>query len=254
MQQRRARLDLPPLQSGRVFQGQIDDAGQRVLVEVLAYIPAPSANVAAAAAVPAAAAAAAAPAPAVAVAPAPAAWNSADQGAVDAAAEQVGDDTDDEAVPSDTTAHNSSSEAGLGSGTDGSAIEFSDSDSSAAADAAEMQEPGRAFAAVAAELEDLTCWNDHRNFPMIELSDDKLAATFIINWRRPGMRIWRVAFLFIQLTQFAGEPRPELLGRSVSCFSRRQQSLARLLLCRKACVVGGCISSTGARLLQRRCG
>ncbi len=89
---------------------------------------------------------------------------------------------------------------------------------------------------------------------MIELSDDKLAATFIINWRRPGMRIWRVAFLFIQLTQFAGEPHPELLGRSVSCFSRRQQSLARLLSYRKACVGGGCISSKGARLLQRRCG
>ena len=171
MQQKRARLDLPPLQSGRVFHGQIDDAGHRVLVEVPAYIPAPSGNVAAAVAAPAA--------PAVAIAPAPAAGKTTDQGAVDAAAEQLGADTDNEAVPPNTTAHYSSSESGSGSDTDGSAIEFSDSDSNAAADAAEIQEPGRAFAAVAAELEALTCWNDHRDFPVIELSDDKLAATFI---------------------------------------------------------------------------
>ena len=97
MQQKRARLDLPPLQSGRVFHGQIDDAGHRVLVEVPAYIAAPSRNVAAAVAAPAA--------PAVAIAPAPAAGNTADQGALDAAAEQLGPDTDNEAVPPNTTAH-----------------------------------------------------------------------------------------------------------------------------------------------------
>ena len=62
------------------------------------------------------------------------------------------------------------------------------------------------------------------------------------------MRIWRVAFLLLQLTQFSGEPRPELLGRLVSCFSGRLQSPARLLSRRKAHAVGVCISASGADL------
>ena len=112
--------------------------------------------------------------------------------------------------PEQLSDYESDSDGSSGAGEPPDGSDASDADSGG-----EQQPAGRVFAPAARPLEILTCFDDWPYYPLVDLSADKRSAVWIINWRLRSLRQrrWRVAFLTVQLTSFAGDAQPTLLGR-----------------------------------------